>query len=137
MLYHFAIFIIINKILIVKNWRKLVFNNFYSNINFTKELQKSKIFYFLFIELYEFFQNFLINFLMYFFIFTNIRKYGIKKFLKNYKKIFRAQKKINNCCLLQFFCKVNKYLTKKLLKTNFRQFLAINILLIIKKIAKW
>jgi len=50
--YHFAIFAIINKILITKNCRKLVFNfSIFSNtINFTEKLQETKIIYFLLME---------------------------------------------------------------------------------------
>jgi len=58
--YHFAIFAIINKILIAENWSSIIF---YSNIiNFTEKLQEMKIVYFFLIELYEFFQNFLSTF---------------------------------------------------------------------------
>ena len=70
-----------------------------------------------------------------------MRKYGIvlknsEKILKKFSELY--EKKINNFCLLQFFCKVIvSRLNKKLLKTNLRQFLIINILLTIAKIAKW
>jgi len=63
-----------------------------------------------------------------FLIFINMRKYSI--ILKNSKKILRALWEENK----QF---LSLAVFKKLLKTNFQQFLAINILLTIAKIAKW
>jgi len=56
----FAIFTIVTKILIIKNRRILIFNNFLLIINFTKKQQMTKIVYFLLIKFWEFFQNFLV-----------------------------------------------------------------------------
>ena len=64
-------------------------------------------------------------------MYEKVKKNFEKKFLEFYKK------KINDFCLLQFFCKIDNIWVKNYLKPIFGQFLVINILLTIAKIAKW
>jgi len=52
--------------------------------------------------------------------------------LKNFEKILRTLWEENKQVLL-FFCKIDNIWVKKLLKTNIRQFLVINISLTIAK----
>ena len=128
-LYHFAIFAIVNKILIAKNCRKLIFNNFllkYCQF-YRKTFLRNSFFSHKILWIFsEFFINFLV---LHFLIFINMRKYNIKKFWKNSKKILTALWEENKqFCLLQFFCKVDSIWVKN----YWSQFLAINILFIAK-----
>ena len=70
-------------------------------------MQETKIVYFLFIELYEFFQNFLSTFntaFSYFYQHEKIRLKNSEKILKKFLDFY--EKKINNFCFLQFFGKL-------------------------------
>ena len=106
-LYHFAIFAIVNKILITKNCQKLVFNNFLLKYyQLYRKIAKNKNCLFFSYRTLKFFSEFFINFLVLrSFIFINLRKYGIKKILKKFLEFY--EKTTNNFCLLQFFCKVD------------------------------
>ena len=84
------------------------------------------------------FSEFFINFLViHFLIFTNMRKYDIKKLWKNFEKILRTLWEENSFYLLLFFCKVDSIWVKNYWKPIFSVLLVINILLTIAKIAKW
>ena len=87
-LYYFAILAIVNKILIAKNCRKLIFNNFlFKYYQLYRKTARDKNCLFFSHRTLRIFSEFFINFLVLnFFIFINIRKYGIKKFLKLYEK---------------------------------------------------
>jgi len=80
--YHFAIFAVINKILIAKNCRKLVFNNFlFKYYQFYRNIERDKNCLFPSHRILRIFSEFFINFLvLHFLIFINMRKCGIKKF---------------------------------------------------------
>ena len=77
-LYHFAIFAIVNKILIAKNCRKLVFNNFVLKYyQFYRKTTRDKNYLFFSHRTLRIFLEFFINFLiLHFLIFTNMKKYG-------------------------------------------------------------
>jgi len=72
-LYHFAIFTIVNKILIIKNCRILVLNNFFTQILSTLQKNCKRQKTFSSHRTLRIFSEFFINFLvLYFLIFTNI-----------------------------------------------------------------
>ena len=79
-LYHFAIFVIVNKILIIKNCQILILNNFLLKYyQFYRKTAKDKNHLFFSHRTLKIFSEFFINFLvLHFFIFTNMKKYGIK-----------------------------------------------------------
>jgi len=87
--YHFTIFAIVNKILITKYRRILVFNNFlFKYYQLYRKTASDKNCLFFFIEFWEFFQNFLVpHFLMLVKIVTNA---VLKKLIKNFEKILRV-----------------------------------------------
>ena len=87
--YYFAIFVIINKILIAKNCRKLVFNNFLLKYyQLCRKTARDENYLFFSHRTLWIFSEFFINFLiLHFLIFINMRKYSIKKFWKSSKKL--------------------------------------------------
>jgi len=88
----------LHKLLITKNCQILVLNNFllkYYQLYKNAARDKNHLFSSI-IKFWEFFQNFLIP---YFFMLIKIRKYNIKKLIKNSEKILRVlEKKINDFC---------------------------------------
>ena len=118
-LYHFAIFAIVNKILITKNCRKLVFNNFllkyYQLYRRTAKDENCLFSSHRILRIFsEFFQNFLI---LYFHI---GKKCSAKKLIKNSEKIRRVLWKE----IKQFssFCKIGSIWVKNYWRPIFGNF---------------
>ena len=111
--YHFAIFIIVNKILITKNCQILVLNHFLLKYQLYRKTARDKNHLFSSHKVLrifsEFFQNFLIS---YFLILVKMKK-CTKKLIKNSEKILELyEKKINDFCLLQLFYKLDSIWVK-------------------------
>ena len=86
-IYHFAVYAIVNEILITKNCQILVLNNFllkYYQLYRKAARDKNHLFSY---KILRIFQNFLVP---YFLMLIKIRKCSTKKLIKNSEKIFRV-----------------------------------------------
>ena len=84
-LYHFAIFAIVDKILIIKNCRKLVFNNFILKYyKLYRKITRDKNCLFSSHRALRIFLEFFQNFLTPYFLMLKMRKYSNKKSIKKF-----------------------------------------------------